>query len=506
MKRFVVFLGILGIALCVQAQDVSYGATPKIISEQPQIIEPSELGDFYSSYLTEEKDTFSTYVYTLADIILFSYEDSTELEVMNAAGGCIWSRIMDDGSYHHISPGAGVFFIRGSNKYSVLIGDPVSDLVQGFYAADQDYCGVSERLLTFIPGAWGGSQFIVFAYQDSTQGEIRNLGTGALVDSFLLDSAQHFVMPATFMAVEVTASKGVSALSYGDQGYWVPAANGSFSGELFFTFKGYIGSWPNDVNVIAYYDNTYVRMSNTETGALLWEGDLDEGEVFTLSDSDNNIYVTVEADTDVVCLVAPFVSYATNYARLYNGMERAGYGIGKKFYHPTIEGGRLDIFSFYDDNHVQVHDNLNGGLVWSGTLDAGGYHMIPTNHTVYKVLSDSGVALFDEMAERAGAIFAPLWYASFEPIVDVVEESNSKYPVLNLSSAIVADVLYVQLSNNPSTNFRLELIDITGRRVLSKHFTEPRAAIDVSHLPQGVYFVSAQIGESERQVRKVIIY
>jgi len=427
MKRFVVILGILGIVLCVQAQEVRYGAAPKLISEQPQIIEPSELGDFYSSYLAEEDDTFSTYVYTLSDIIIFSYEDSTVMVVLNAGGSTIWSGLMQEGGYQHIMSGSGVFQIISNKEFSVLIGDPISDQVQGYFAVDNHNRCVAERFFTLQTSNYGGAVFIVFAYEDSTVGEIRDSRGGSVMYTFTLDSAEHISIPATSTPVEVTANKGVSALSYGDQGYWVPASNGTFAGKLFFTWRGYLQSWPNDLNIMAYNDETHVKVTETESGSVIWEGDLDDGDVHTVIGS-NPTYLTIESDKNVTCGIFPFVSYSGSYARLYCGMDASGEGIGTKFYHPTISGGRLDIFSFYNDNNVRVYNHRGNSLVWQGTLQSGGHHMLPSQNILYRIESDRGIAIFDEMGDRAGAIFAPPWFAVHPAVAVLPDQERTTEP------------------------------------------------------------------------------
>jgi len=68
-------------------------------------------------------------------------------------------------------------------------------------------------------------------------------------------------------------------LSYGDQGYFVPAENGTFTGTNFYGFAGYIGSWPNGIVVTAYSDSTNYLILNTVTGDTIQSGVLNYAEV-----------------------------------------------------------------------------------------------------------------------------------------------------------------------------------------------------------------------------------
>jgi hypothetical protein len=410
----------------VQAQDVSYGAAPESVSNKVLAIEPSESGTVFTSYLAEEDDTFATYLFTLTDIILFSYEDSTVISVQNSGGSTIWSGLMNEGDFHHIMSGSGVFQAISNKEFAVLIGDPLADQVQGYYAVDNHNRCVAERFFTLQTSNWGGAEFIVFAYEDSTVGEIRDSRGGSVMSTFTLDSAEHISIPATWTPVEVVANKGVSALSYGDQGYWVPSSNGTFAGQLFYTWIGYIGPWQNDLNIMAYNDETHVKVSNTESGNVFWEGTLGDGDIHSVITQSQ--YVTIESDKNVTCLVAPFVSYSGSYYRLYIGMDASGEGIGTKFYHPTISGCQLYVFSFYDNNEVRVYNQNTGTLVWSGVLNAGQHHTISTSHGVYRIESDRGIGMFDAWGDLAGAEFAPLWFAVHPEVAVLPDQERTTEP------------------------------------------------------------------------------
>jgi len=93
-----------------------------------------------------------------------------------------------------------------------------------------------------------------------------------------------------------------------------------------------------------------------------------------------------------------------------------------------------------------------------------------------------------------------------------VEEKKSPTQPFALRSNLVKDVLHVSLSRESTGGLvQLALFDASGRRVHSQSISGSQAAIDVSGLPRGIYFISARIGESKpvtpvtRVTRKVII-
>ncbi len=62
-------------------------------------------------------------------------------------------------------------------------------------------------------------------------------------------------------ALQIVSNKPVSALSYTDQDYYVPAATGLFSGNLFYGFSGYSGDWENSITITSYASNNVVLVT-----------------------------------------------------------------------------------------------------------------------------------------------------------------------------------------------------------------------------------------------------
>lgn len=179
---------------------------------------------------------------------------------------------------------SGIFRISSGKSYTALVGDAISNLVQGYFAIDQSGRGTSTLLNTYMVGRYQGEErFIVFGYQDNTSFNIKNLSTGDILFAGVLNKGEHYTLPTTphRTYLQVSASKPVSALSYGDQDYYVPAANGRFSGTTFYGFSAHIGNWTNSITVSSYHDNNIVYAFNSETGDTLVADTLGQGEVLT---------------------------------------------------------------------------------------------------------------------------------------------------------------------------------------------------------------------------------
>jgi len=222
-------------------------------------------------------------------MILFSYEDGTDWAVYRY-GELRYSGKMDKGEHVliHIpypEPLVGAFEVAGSKKFSVLTGDAFSNFCTGYYAMDQNGRGVSGEFYTYVPqknGSYGTQKFIVFAYEDGTEITVEyedpNGIYSKVVKDHLLNAADYWESEElSGQYVHVTANKPVSALSCYDTGYFVPSANGSFSGTKFYTYIGktkYAGQYvPQDLVVIAYDDDTLITIADCNVpGVTKWQG------------------------------------------------------------------------------------------------------------------------------------------------------------------------------------------------------------------------------------------
>jgi len=94
----------------------------------------------------------------------------------------------------------------------------------------------------------------------------------------------------------------------------------------------------------------------------------------------------------------------------------------------------------------------------------------------------------------------------YDNSTDVEEEQGFSPQPICLSCNLVDDVIHLSLSSAWGGSAELNLVDVAGRRVLSETVRKSQAVIDVSSLPQGVYFLSAATERSGYLIRKVIIY
>ena len=364
--------------------------------------------------------SYDTYTYTHSDILILSYTDGSQFEVYDSSSTLIWSGTINNGGHQALSSSdgvyAGVYNIKGTNPYGVIVGDEVSSDVMGYYAFDKDGKGLSTKFYTYQVDTSGWSStnyrnFIVFGYEDSTSVNLINTETGTTIWSGTLNAGEHHAESSlSNVYLTVTSSKPVSALSYTDQGYYVPASSGTFYGKTFYTWIGTSGGWTHDLNVIAYSDSTSYTVTNTETGALVGSGTLNAGEVGTIPFY-NAQYVTITTNKDVNVAVMPYTSYS-NYAYSIHTQDTSGTGIGTLFYCPTLNGGKMVILSYSDNALVSVTDS-SGIELWSGYLNTGESHQI-TNaiNDVYKIVGTNLISVVYDHGDTAGADFAPQHYAT----------------------------------------------------------------------------------------------
>ena len=372
-------------------------------------------------------ESYPTYVFTHSEIVLFSYANGTSLRVSNESGRTIWRGRLDAGQYRQLRPGSGVYYVVGSHPYATLVGDPTRGGVLGYYALDQHGLGTSHLFYTYQSEGAGGlfgmpegaRAFVVFAYQDNTQVTIKETDTGNVVwQGTLNDGEAHFEFDLSHIFLTVEATQPVSALSYTDQGYYVPADDGKFIGRKFYTWAGNAGNWTHDLNVIAYHDNTSVTINNHETGEVLWQGTLDTGQIHTLPNVNQRL-LSIETSEPVAVSVSPTISYAEKYAHMLFAQDDTGMGIGRKFYYPTIGGARLQIFAYEDAAAIEVRD-ADGVIAYQGVLNRGESATLDSIQTLYTINSTQAIASLMDWGDQAGANFAPPYYATSTALLPTI--------------------------------------------------------------------------------------
>ncbi|MCL5024422.1 MAG: discoidin domain-containing protein [Nitrospirae bacterium] len=164
------------------------------------------------------KTLYTTYTFTLNDIVLFSYRNNAQITVFRDDQSLLWNGTVNEGQYQILLPGNGIYKVYSTQPFTVISGDPISDLVMGYYALDERNLGLSKNFYTYMIDFWGiGCKFIVFAYEDETQVQVINSETNTLVWSGTLNKGQHYEnadkdkVGGKFL--RVVSSKPVSALS-----------------------------------------------------------------------------------------------------------------------------------------------------------------------------------------------------------------------------------------------------------------------------------------------------
>ncbi len=418
----------IALLLTISFCSASYGQSIKKDIKEEKAIPESIMnipmpGPFLSPQ--ETNANFATTVYTFGDITVFSYFDNTIVTVYDANGVQKGTQTLNTDKYYTFNFGSGIFRIIGNKTYTVLVGDAISSTVNGFFAVDEAGRGVSTKLNTWMSMQSFSSQddFIVFAYENATGFTVRNLNTGNIIAAGSLNAGEHYsfrngVGVPWNTPLQVTGTKPVSALSYEDQDYYIPASNGTFVGTIFYGFSAFNGSWTNSITVTSYADNNTVTVKNTTTGATISSFTLQKGQVHV--DPINTPTFWSVTSSGAVSVSNTPIAYTDNgYYYMTRAIDETGRGFGKFFYMPTI-GSNIHVFSYENGNSVTItrmgvyttFPYTTPSQVWTGTLDEGKYYNFSSSSGkyVYKIESTKNVAVIQSNG-GAGADFVPLAYS-----------------------------------------------------------------------------------------------
>lgn len=364
----------------------------------------------HSNALFSQQEAFlySTTTYTFNDLVVFSYFDDSEFFLFNQDGVKMDSIVLQNNQFYVFSPGMGTYRVEGNKSFTLLIGDPVSRSVLGYYAVDESGSPLSTRLNTYMPvSSYTGEHFIVFAYDDQTEYKIKNLQDSSVIAAGVLNRGEHYQLDGyanTFIGVE--SNKPVSALSYADQGYFIPADNGTFAGMNFYGFSGVVGGWGNGVVITAYQDSTHYLILNSSSGDTIAQGVVNKGEVYAYSVYED-LYWQVISDQPVTVSNTPYASFSGSYYYLTRQIDESGRGIGTNFYTPVVSGD-YNILSYEDNNSVLITAMTMGDTIWAGVLNAGEQYHFSCQTEVYHVTGSTNLAIITSWGGSYGADFVPL--------------------------------------------------------------------------------------------------
>jgi PGF-CTERM protein len=368
---------------------------------------------------------FESRVYTVSDLIFFGYENGTDI----AAAGERFQLESDEVGAIQVS--SGTYDVSGSEPFSVLTGDPFSFPTSGYYATDQNGFPVSTELKTFVPGPAEGlaakQKLFVFGYQEDTDVTVRDLFSGEVIDQATIGRGDHLEFASTEISPEgrfvvVTADKPVSALTHYDQGYYVPARSGTFTGTEFYTYASEIatGGKGHEVVVNAFSDDTSVEIRNSTSGELLSSGTIDAGEVYVETvTGGTDLSVTTSARATVsVQPYRQFTDSVFGYRHSLYVPSASGSFIGTEFIEASTPTDRMLVFGYEESTTVTVQRDDREPVEY--TLGRGDAIDVSEGGGVYRITSDNpisvetGYSSTNEEGELAGASaeFAPVRFGS----------------------------------------------------------------------------------------------
>ena len=374
---------------------------------------------------------FTSLLFTVADVVFFSYVDNTMLQLFDSTNTLIWNNgglPLNKGQHAHVTVAQGVYRAEGSKRFGCLSGDPITRYVVGYYAMDQNGFGASKELYTWAPQLYSHCKFVVFAYQNNTNVNVEYTDTGVDIATFTLNKGEHWdIETLSAQWIHVTADKLVSALTCYDQGYFVPSASGKWSGTEFYTYVNDIQGWAEDLTVIAYEDGTNVTIKDSDTDALVWSGTLNSGQAHVESYfSGANKFFDITSDKNVTVCVLPWVAWTSSYHQGAYVQDRDGSGIGTDLIGSTLNGGYLHVLSYSDNTNINIYNSQTGAFVANYTLNRGGSVNANPGNGLWRIMSDKPVSAYSGWGEW-NADFVPVEFG--EAVLDVmVDKECTSHP------------------------------------------------------------------------------
>ncbi len=186
---------------------------------------------------------YTSYIYNTYNLVFFSYEDDTTIEIYEADGSVVlddWNQQVLINNGNPMSAGehfelTSTFYIKwehvykvtGSKRFAVLSGDATTYGISGYYAMDANGSGTARHFHSYVPQNDSGldqQKFLIFAYQPDTNVTVYD-DANSFNQTFNRDAGGHWsTTDLNDKYVHVTADKPVSALSCYDHGYFVPAS------------------------------------------------------------------------------------------------------------------------------------------------------------------------------------------------------------------------------------------------------------------------------------------
>lgn len=374
-------------------------------------------------------DEFEAGFFTLTDIIVFSYHDSTTIDIYDSTGSLLTTQTMDKGDHYYYNPGEGVYRVIGDKPYSLLTGDPITNYVNGYFAANDTYRGVAEEFYTYTTD---DHDVIVFAYNSGTTDvnvEEWDGSSWVSLASFSLTGPGDYYYKQRYTWsqkwLHFTSNQPISVQCYSDRCFFVPDESGLWSGTHFYSFAGWYGGGDN-IHVHSYVDSNVVTVKYIG-GSTIWTGTLNDGEWVNIDRNTvgTNKYIEVTSTDTVTVSHEPYWTY--DYYGLLCVQDETGYGIGTKFYtyarqDPPGGVGSIWVYAYNNGTSVEIKDMTTTTTAWTGTLDKNEYHKFtPTSGNgghLFGIFSSNQVSIV-EGSGGWGAEFVPLLFAAPPSVIQV---------------------------------------------------------------------------------------
>jgi len=442
-----------------------FGAPPNINTTN---VQKMQSGFFMPKKVSSSQ--YATSVYTFSDITIFSYFDDTEFQITDINGNVVGGATLKADTLYSISAGQGIYSVSGNKPYSVLIGDAITNYVNGFFALDQSGKGTSTKLNTWMMVGNYDPHFIIFAYEDGTQYTIKELATGSFVYAGTLNNGQYLDFPNVSSiqgkALQVISSKPVSALSYSDQDYYVPSSDGTFAGNLFYGFSGYSGSWTNSITISSYSSNNKITITNLATGEEIASYTLGMWQVRTVPIYQDTFW-KVQSSGRITAANIPFADFTGSYAYMARTADSTGKNIGTSFIMPTI-ASQISVFSYEDNNKVSItllgdttYPYTSTSLIADTLLQTGNAYVFNSDygHYVYRISSQKNVSVLQSYS-AAGADFMPLGYALDLPDLSVSQQDINFKP--SDSAYVSGDKISITITAHNYGTVAVNNVDLTA--------------------------------------------
>jgi hypothetical protein len=400
MKRAI---NLVLIALLISASLMVFAVTPKV---------KASVAEFKAGF------------FTLGDIIIFSYEDGLSVSIYDSIGTLLTTQAMNTGDHFYYHPGAGVYYAIGNKPFSLLMGDPITNYVCGYFSANDSYYGVANEFYTWTAE---DQDVIVFAYNSGdtvvNAEEWDGMAWVPLGTFTLTGPGDHNRVAATTWSekwLHFTSDQPISVECYSDRCFFVPDESGLWAGTHFYFFAGWYGGG-DCIHVHSYKDDNDVTVKYIG-GSDIWTGTLNDGEWVNIDYATigSNEYIEViSTDTVTVSDEPPWTS---DYYGMLAVPDQSGTGVGTKFYtyareSPPGDLGSIWVFAYSDGTNVEIKDMDDGGTsLWTGTLNANEYYQfIPESGRgghLFGIFSDNVVSV----VEGSGG-----WGAEFVPLLSAAE-------------------------------------------------------------------------------------